>query len=78
MRYDYFLRFDDFQRAQKLYLRHRRSAAMLYYFYVWGLPVVGVLACALFVASHFGFHPELQASFGGSRLLGFGLRFLSQ
>ncbi|HZY61989.1 MAG TPA: YcxB family protein [Edaphobacter sp.] len=65
MRYDYVLRFDDYQDSQKLYLRHRRSAAVFYYFYVWVLPIVGLLSCALFVASRYGFYPESSASFAG-------------
>jgi hypothetical protein len=65
MRYDYVLRFDDYQNSQKLYLRHRRSAAVFYYCYVWVLPIVGLLACALFVASRYGFHPEFSAPLAG-------------
>jgi hypothetical protein len=65
MRYDYVLRFDDYQDSQKLYLRHRRSAALFYYFYVWVLPLAGILSCALFVASRYGFHPEFSAALAG-------------
>lgn len=65
MRYDYVLRFDDFQNSQRLYLRHRRSAALVYYGYVWLLPIAGILAFAMFIATLLGFHPELRAAFAG-------------
>ena len=73
MRYDYVLRFDDYQDSQKLYLRHRRSAAIFYYCYVWVLPIVGLLACAMFIATIYGFHPELRSPFAGFAAAGLWL-----
>lgn len=58
MRHSYVLRYQDYKNAQVLYRRHRWTAALTYYLWVWVLPVVGFAVAIPLLLSPFGHSPE--------------------
>jgi hypothetical protein len=65
MLYEYVLKYQDFKDSQKLYLRHRRGAAVFYYLWVWILPIAGLLATIPFIYGLLGFRSDWMAPFAG-------------
>ena len=51
--YQYVLQKQDFINAQQLYLRHNRGAALSYYFWIWLVPILGVVIFLITVTAYF-------------------------
>jgi hypothetical protein len=56
--YQYVLQKQDFINAQHLYLRHNRRAALSYYFWIWLVPILGVVIF-LIAATAYLLHQEV-------------------
>lgn len=51
--YQYVLQKKDFLNAQHLCLRHNRRASLSYYFWIWLVPILGVVSLLITVTAHF-------------------------
>jgi hypothetical protein len=49
MTFEYVLTYRDYIDAQKLYIRHRRMAAVKYYLWIWVVPIFGLCATIPFL-----------------------------
>jgi hypothetical protein len=58
MRYSYVLRYQDYKNAQALYRKHRLTASLTYYVWIWILPVVGLAVALPLLLGLFGYSPE--------------------
>jgi len=57
--FEYVLQKKDFINAQRLHLKHNRSAALSYYFWIWLVPILGVVV-ALFEWTAYLLHNEIM------------------
>ena len=65
MVYEYVLTFQDYRNAQRLYLRHRKMAAIYFYFWIWVLPISGLLVGILFAIAMLSGRTEGMAAYAG-------------